>query len=176
MSRFQQLREMHNGPPVNLEEIIRGLDIELDKRASLRDEISGILERMADGYRILVNSNQHYFRQRFTMAHELAHYLLHLDLIGDGIADDKVFRSKDTGIYKNSLITEKHEREANALAASILMPEKLIREHYAKDNDVTNLARKFQTSIPAMEFRLRNLNLVQKQTSSAMKTDASIAT
>ena len=126
MSRFQQLREMHNGPPVNLEEIIRGLDIELDKRASLRDEISGILERMADGYRILVNSNQHYFRQRFTMAHELAHYLLHLDLIGDGIADDKVFRSKDTGIYKNSLITEKHERSLVyqlMQAISLLSPE-----------------------------------------------------
>ena len=61
--------------PVNIEGIIRSLGVELDKKAELDDDISGQIEKLPDGsYKISVNKNDHYFRQRFTMAHELGHF------------------------------------------------------------------------------------------------------
>ena len=63
---FRDIVRQHIGPPVNIENIIRGLGIQLDKKAELDSEISGQLERLGpDSYRISANKTDHYLRQRF---------------------------------------------------------------------------------------------------------------
>jgi Zn-dependent peptidase ImmA (M78 family) len=62
-----------------------------------------------------------------------------------------------------------YEREANAFAASILMPEKILideikNQHIdlSDDNNIQELAKLFNVSVSAMTFRLINLKLLNQ--------------
>lgn len=102
------------------------------------------------GYRIDVNPNDTYRRQRFTIAHECAHYLIHRAKIGDVLSDNAMYRSEK--------LTSAEEFEANNLAAELIMPRKLVMRHYANGNlSFSQMADLFDVSEPAMRVRLRYL-------------------
>lgn len=63
------------------------------RKANLAKGISGMLERVGDTFLITVAANDPLTRQRFTLAYELGHYMLHRKLIGDGLDDDRAYRS-----------------------------------------------------------------------------------
>lgn len=114
-------------------------------------DMSGRIERTAEyggasGYAIFVNKNHHPNRRRFTIAHEIAHFALHKEQIGDGVYDDAMYRSG---------LPHRTEVEANRLAADILMPWHLVskatREGYSS---VSDIAKKFGVSETAMSIRL----------------------
>jgi len=98
------------------------------------------------GYSVVVNINHPRVRKRFTAAHEISHFLLHRDRISNRLRDDKMYRS--------SLGTTR-EKEANALAADLLMPRRVIRQlHAAGIRSAEDLAVKFDVSVEAMKRRL----------------------
>jgi hypothetical protein len=111
--------------------------------------ISGMLSRDRPGedrWTIRVNRHEHRNRQRFTIAHEISHFVLHKDAISDKVVDDTFYRSG---------LSEKREFEANALAAEILMPWALIKiliNQYGAS--VSILARLLEVSEAAMNIRL----------------------
>lgn len=146
--------------PVNIEGLIRELGIELDKKADLDESIAGQIERLKNGkYKISVNKDDHYYRQRFTMAHELGHYFFHRSLIGDGVNDSKAYRSTCEGQFCNANIKPSHETRANQFAASILMPEPLVCEIYKElKGDVAEIAKRFQASKQAMQIRIDSID------------------
>ncbi|WP_083637709.1 ImmA/IrrE family metallo-endopeptidase [Pararhizobium arenae] len=85
------------------------------------------------------------------MAHELSHYFLHKHMIGDGISDNVLYRSR---------LSDSCEAEANRLASDILMPVNKIKE-IKSDLEVNRmadavslLATRFQVSEDAMRIRL----------------------
>src|SRR5215208_521177 len=86
--------------PVNVEAAIRGVGLALRKDDfDLDERISGQIKWLAEGlYEISTNGREHYFRQRFTMAHELGHFILHRDLVGDGLDDDRIGNFYNTRI------------------------------------------------------------------------------
>jgi len=119
--------------------------------AALPLKISGLIKPDDDGgYIIKVNRFESKERQRFTIAHEIAHYLLHRDKIQAGVVDSVLYRSK---------LSSRAEAEANRLAADIIMPrekvEILIDEFGSKNITllVENLAETFQVSRQAMDIR-----------------------
>ncbi|WP_198152587.1 ImmA/IrrE family metallo-endopeptidase [Tsuneonella dongtanensis] len=127
------------------------------KAATLSPGISGEITRAPDGtYTIRVNRHDPKRRQRFTVAHELAHFLLHRDQIGNGIQDDKLYRSS---------LSDRREQEANRLAADILMPPHLIdaalNDAIEKDvgDRLAHLANELNVSEPAMSVRLETLRI-----------------
>src|SRR3954470_14000587 len=67
------------GPPVRVETLARRLKV--DVRSGDLGEISGLLVRSGDSAIIGTNSTQSRVRQRFTIAHELGHFLLHEGLV-----------------------------------------------------------------------------------------------
>jgi hypothetical protein len=128
-----------------------GLPVNL---ASLSPSISGLIEPSEDapsGFRIRINRYEVDERQRFTIAHEIAHYLLHRDQIKSGIVDNVMYRSS---------LSSKREAEANRLAADIIMPypcvlRELDRLGGERDEvSAAALARTFKVSLPAMKVRL----------------------
>lgn len=145
--------------PVDLDSICHDLGITV-RRANLKSDMSGMIENNErKGYTITVNENDHPLRQRFTIAHELGHYILHRGLIGDGISDDRAYRSTPEGTYHNVFIGRAEETEANKFAASVLMPwdkvQERRREYIDPPEDMAKrLAREFQVSTRAMEIRL----------------------
>ncbi len=156
---FEIIQKYQKSAPVNIEAIIRELGIKLDKKAELDDHVSGQIQKLIDGsYQISTNKNNHYFRQRFTMAHELGHYLLHRKMIGDGVNDSMMFRTTTEGKFYNLNITQNEETEANQFAASVLMPAHLIRELQNKGVQTTKeLAKKLLSSEAAIKIRLESM-------------------
>lgn len=143
-------------PPVNVEGLIREFSIELDKKADLPADVAGQIERLHDGtYKISVNRKDHYYRQRFTMAHELAHYLLHYTLLGNGVNDTKMYRTVPNTALDNPRINHECEVEANKFAASLLMPLENVQQDWDILRDIEEVAKKWQVSKVAMEIRLK---------------------
>jgi Zn-dependent peptidase ImmA (M78 family) len=97
-------------------------------------------------YSIVINAHEPTTRKRFTIAHEISHYLLHKEDIGNGLTDDALYRS---GL---STLAEVH---ANRLAAEILMPFTLIEEAINKGSkSINELSKVLQVSPQAMSVRL----------------------
>jgi Zn-dependent peptidase ImmA (M78 family) len=142
--------------PVHIERIVKYHGIEV--RAGDLKEVSGLLVRSSGSAIIGVNSTQSRQRQRFTIAHEFGHFLLHEGLINHIDRDYRInFRSDES-----SLATNVDEIEANFFAASILMPKEFLDHENAvdaldSDRKVAELAKKYDVSRHAMSLRLVNL-------------------
>lgn len=117
--------------------------------ANLGYDISGQIIKTPDTldkFKIYVSKSDDRHEQRFTAAHELSHFLLHKDKIGDGIVDSPLYRSR---------LSNKIEVEANKLAADILMPYEKIDLAIDKGvKTLEELARYFDVSIQAIKVRL----------------------
>jgi Zn-dependent peptidase ImmA (M78 family) len=92
---------------------------------TLDSEVSGALYRLSENIIIAVNKDHPSTRQRFTIAHELGHFLLHQ---GRPVIVDHLVRAHvNLRDNRSSLATEREEIEANKFAASILMPPDLVK-------------------------------------------------
>jgi Zn-dependent peptidase ImmA (M78 family) len=156
--------------PLNIEEQIRSEGIILNKSyLDFEKGICGELKKENGKFIINISWADHYYRKRFTMAHELGHFVLHKDLIGDGVDDNmeykKLYRAKNK-------ITNSQEAEANDYAAKVLMPEEAIIA-LAKLTEIIKLvkgeididilwldylSKKFQVSKEAFTIRLAKLS------------------
>lgn len=139
--------------PVKLGSLAKDLGIEVF-RSSMKPGISGLIEpseTSASGYRIKINRHDSVERQRFTLAHEIAHYLLHRDFIRNGVIDNTMYRSS---------LSNKQEIEANKLASKIVMPDATVSDLRRKysgmsfDEMVHRMARDLRVSEPAMRIKL----------------------
>ena len=108
---------------------------------------------------IVVNAGHHPNRQRFTLAHELGHHVMHYSYLQNNVHVDKVVLHRN---QKSSDGNDHKEIEANAFAAELLMPLSKIREF--KDIDINNetelmaVARLFKVSASAIAFRIINIS------------------
>jgi Zn-dependent peptidase ImmA (M78 family) len=162
------VKERLDDVPVNVEAILRALDVEVRTDSDLSHEISGEIRRDGEKYIVSSSKDEHLYRQRFTLAHELGHYVLHKGLIGTGLDDSKMYRSTKDGKFYNTDIKLSHERQANSFAAKVLMPKPLLRKkidelsmHDSKP-EISKLCNLFQLSYSAMKWRLVNLGWEKK--------------
>jgi len=149
---------------IDVKKIAKKLGVNI-KPEDLVFDISGLFVLKDGKAYIRYNNSESNERQRFTIAHELGHFILHKD-------SNSLFvdynNNKEKVMFRNfdsSTGEIKKEREANAFAASLLMPNHFIRQEIknAPDNDkdiVSYLAKKFRVSEQAMNFRLANLGFV----------------
>lgn len=163
--RIQQLANSLIGEnpklPIQIKDIIKSQGIKI-LPYDMEDGVSGILMIEKDNATIGYAKNESIQRQRFTMAHELGHFMLHRH---SDLFIDKGFKT----MYRPSSSTpskEWQEWEANEFAACILMPEQLVKEEFEKiemdyDNDewIKELAAKFKVSPNAMSIRITRLGL-----------------
>lgn len=143
-------------PPIDLGGLAAALGLEVVYDYQLGD-LSGMITKGgagAAGFRIHVNANHHRNRRRFTLAHEIGHYILHRDLIGDGVTDDAMYRSAP------GVLGDRFEQQANAFAADILMPAAQVRTAWERGvRSATALATLFGVSAEAAKYRLAGLRL-----------------
>jgi len=172
MTSPRQIKNVVNGlletygqrvPPIDVAMVAQGEGaIVIPQR--LGWDVSGVLLRDDSQTLLGVNSAHHPRRQRFTIAHEIGHLLLHP---GRSYTVDSTVRLNWRDDL-SSLATDKEEIAANAFAAELLMPERLIRaaiDHIAtskisdEDRILDALARRFDVSTEAMSYRLINLGI-----------------
>jgi Zn-dependent peptidase ImmA (M78 family) len=151
------------GAPVDLEAVFADLGIDY-RETWLEGGASGCIIRNGDKFTVEINVVESPNRRRFTAAHELAHYLLHRDLMHTNGGKmnrhtDRLYGAPEDN--PSSPFTRQHEIEANRLAAQIVMPAALVRTKFAAHKDPALLAGIFGVSKAAMEIRLKTLNLTQ---------------
>jgi len=143
-------------PPVPVESIVSSYGVHL-KKGNL-DDVSGLIVRDGSNVTIGVNSEQSRTRQRFTIAHEFGHFILHEGISSHIDHNYRVnFRSG-----ASALAVDVEEIEANYFAASLLMPKTFLDQLNAieaidSDRSVGLLAKQFNVSQHAMSLRLGNV-------------------
>jgi Zn-dependent peptidase ImmA (M78 family) len=142
--------------PINVDKLAKKMGVGVEA-SNFNDEVSGLFVMKDDKPFIAYNLSQSRKRRRFTIAHELGHYILHSK-------SKSLFIDKNNSVmYRNSESSTGEflkEREANAFAAALLMPIPLIASEIKDldgDDIVEKLASKFNVSTQAMSFRLSNL-------------------
>ena len=154
--------------PVPVDRIAKGLGAQL-RFSPLDEKLSGMIYISENTPIIGINSLHHPNRQRFSIAHEIGHLVLHRNLISGKVHVDKEFKIRLTTLNcdeMSALGSDRIEVEANNFAARLLMPEALLRQALAgKPFDIDNegpldeLAKRFRVSRQALEYRIRNLAL-----------------
>lgn len=117
--------------------------------------LSGSLSQQDDEWLIRVNKMHSETRQRFTIAHELGHFVNHKD-------DEHEF--VDTTFFRG-MTSDNLEYTANKFASELLMPEEQVRYLINIENvrNVAELATKFGVSSAAMLYRVKELNYKTKE-------------
>lgn len=140
--------------PVPIKDIAEQMGIQISQAPS--KDFSGLLIRKNGRSLMGINSDESEERQRFTMAHELGHYIFH-----QGKRTFVEYRDN-----KEGLVRDLKEIHANMFAAAILMPKESLEKDVQKitkdalqEEHVEFLAKKYGVSEKAMNFRLMNLNL-----------------
>lgn len=139
--------------PVKLGALADALGIKV-LRSTLPRGTSGQIGQEDGEFIIRVNRHEAKHRQRFTLAHEIAHYLLHREqIIADGgWSENVLLRSGQPA---------KVEYEANRLASDLVIPSAMLVEatkDYSgplTDEVIEDLARRFGVSTTAMEIKLQ---------------------
>jgi predicted transcriptional regulator len=137
--------------PLDVEGVARALGIDV-RGESLKGDLSGILRRepLTDRWALSVNVAHHPNRQRYTIAHELAHYFLHRHL---------KMEFQDTIFFRGSEST-REEMQANSFASEILIPEADFRQRVREGtNRIEDLAQIYAVSTLALRIRAKNLGM-----------------
>jgi Zn-dependent peptidase ImmA (M78 family) len=153
---FQAIREAQkqaSSGPVDLDALASRLGIRIERRW-MDDDMSGALIRNSDGtFTIQVNDLHPLTRQRFTVAHEMGHFVHHRHLLGDGVNDSRAYRTDRQHAYYNARIGPQQETEANKFAASLLMPADVVSEMLEAGMSVDAMAKHLGVSRHAMSIR-----------------------
>lgn len=154
---------------INVVKVASRLGVEL-MLYDFGDDVSGVLVRDGEKAQIGYTSRNGEKRQRFTIAHELGHFVLNHQRQGVFVDTPEkyftLFRDQNSATGEDA-----QEREANAFAAALLMPRELVIEAATKfyrsgitrdeEYDIVEvLANGFNVSKLAMSIRLTNLDLV----------------
>lgn len=155
------LRETNYTIPVDVRRIISHYGIEIIEQP-MEENVSGMMVVKNKRAMIGVNQAHHPNRQRFSLAHELGHYVLHRE-------NQSIFVDASTIFFRDERAadgTDQFEIEANTFAAELLMPEQDLRAAVRKPLDafderaVSKLAIHFGVSVQALTIRLTRLKLI----------------
>ena len=164
LAGYADVYALGDDPAVPVEDIAESYLGLLIRDEALEDGVSGVLrirERL-----IGVNAAEGERwprRRRFTIAHEIGHWVLHRD----DIADLVVTRTTDyvpSDRAKAMTPEEIREREANRFAAELLMPEESIHAAVAAHgSDVVDQADRFAVSALSMAWRLYTYDYITRR-------------
>ncbi|MEB6214668.1 XRE family transcriptional regulator [Mammaliicoccus sciuri] len=151
--KLREIMNLHDDPIEDMIEVVELMGIIAVKFGYDEEKVdafSALTELNNKSYFTIVTGNSRsFFRQQFSLAHEIGHWVLHQDYIPEELDKEE---------YKVM------EQEANAFAASFLMPSQSFSEDFKSINlnlpNLLNLKRKWNVSIAAIIERAHQLNLL----------------
>ncbi len=140
--------------PVKLGAIAKRLGVKV-LLSTLPRGTSGQIGQENGDFVIRINRHEAKHRQRFTLAHELAHFLLHRELVeaANGWSENVLLRAPNQPV--------RIEYQANRLASDLVIPSAQLAEATAEYSGpmtpevIEDLARRFGVSTAAMEIKLQ---------------------
>lgn len=154
--KYREILGIDNEVKVSVSKIIDSMNAIVAENSYLKAELSGILaigKKVKSKYKVdsevllILNQNDSIQHKRFTIVHEVYHYLFQCD-----------YGNKDVDIVFYTYRTDEDENEneklANYFAANVLIDKKLFRQEYAVCDSVKLLAHKFFCSETAIGRRI----------------------
>ena len=123
--------------------------------------ILGEILKEEDQYICKIDNTLCNTKQKFTEAHEIAHYILHRKEIDKAIKDNKFFR--ENAYLLNDKISPRQEFETNQKALEIILPIKLISQYLIVNQlgrthltwkNITDIAKAFGVHEHDVMYRL----------------------
>lgn len=153
----------HIAPPIPVHDIARALDIDEIKELPL-GELEGMLitEAIRDFGTIAVNSSSYPARRRYSVGHELGHFLCHWHIQTQG----KMFECsrRDMSLPKGSPVHVRQENEANRFAIELLAPVRFFAPYRKRVPDLEHvLALNAQLHISKTAAARRYVDLHRKR-------------
>ena len=140
--------------PLDIEKIIKGYQIEICKE-EMDYDISGYIEKRETKWIIGVNKYHSHQRQRFTLAHEFAHYILHRHQFENQ-------KHQDMALFRTNEINP-IETEANQFASELLIPNEKFKKYLNEGmTKIGDLADKFNVSISAIRYKAYKLGYLNR--------------
>jgi len=115
--------------------------------------------------RVVLNATESPQRRRFTLAHELGHWVCQCL---EGQTAPLYCRVRDVSASADRLL----EREANVFAAELLMPETGVKEVWSGAASADELAGRFGVSGEAIRWRLYSFGLVHERPGETARPEA----
>lgn len=147
--------------PVDPAQIAERLNYNVRAAAFGEADIAGQVSNLSGEVVIDVSGFDPPTRQRFTIAHEIGHAILHLQ---NGKHTDAFVDSSETLNRPNTTIpgrgVDRKELAANRFAAALLMPRTWVEEAVRGSLSLDDLAKRFGVSRSAMRHRLNSLGLL----------------
>jgi Zn-dependent peptidase ImmA (M78 family) len=135
--------------PVPVEDAAKLLNIKIVEYDKFASNFSGTLVKGENITVLGINPTHSQIRRRFTIAHEIGHYLLGHDI--RDVLEENLERPPNL------------EREANMFAGELLMPKEFLKKDIkAGISTVPDLAKKYNVSEQAMTIRLLETNLINE--------------
>lgn len=148
-------------PPIPVDVIAESEGAQVDYR-DLEDNVSGLLVRKEKNAYIIVNAGHAKNRQRFTIAHELGHFLLHRN-------DPAIFVDNYFVHFREGGSSDRYDRrevQANAFSANLLMPATSLKADLrgrtidvSDEDSLKEIASRYTVSSLALAIRLMELGL-----------------
>lgn len=153
ITEYARQHGFYEGNKLNLKETISMFDDIKIEYVPMEHTQSGQLKYINDGWVISINSLHNEKRQRFTLAHELGHYILH---------KEKNSEFKDAVFFRNEVL-DSMEYKANEFASELLMPESSVRNSVNEGiRNIGELSDLFGVSAAAMKYRILSLGYTLK--------------
>ena len=130
-------------PPVDLRVVTASCGLKYEEVDYFPDDVDALIVTTEDGSVAVVNRNQSTTRRRFSLAHELGHFVLHRD--GSVVEETVSIDSPPTGNEENTG-SSIAEREANLFAGELLVPLEFLKEHFRPGMTAADVGRIFEVS------------------------------
>lgn len=142
--------------PVDVERIANHLGIEV-QRIPLDSGTDGLLVKDSkdEGFKAVVDANANPHRARFTLAHEIGHYIRDFQ----NFPENEVMGIVQKRDEMSSRGTDPDEVWANRFAAALLMPASVLADLWGKNFSREEIADIFNVSETSLGHRLHSLGL-----------------
>jgi hypothetical protein len=174
LREFEEHYDASEAPPVPVERIATSLlGLYIDEHDDIRalpnaPSDQGHLSGMLDPDEMVIwvdrsEARRSPGRKRFTIAHEIGHFRMHIPTAGGVFSDraEDIVEIQVTELEAQVPALRQREQEADVFARELLMPELLVTEQArATGFNLPALAGRFEVSVPAIRLRLRLLKLL----------------
>lgn len=149
----------YSGYTLQLEKVCKELKLDCYDAEFKDPKMSGAIykEDASGKFTIYVNATHPLTRKRFTVAHEIGHYISFLEnsyskaqLASEGFEDYAIS-------FRHEGVKSKAENEANIIAAEMLMPAEFIQKMYEQGLTPEQMAKEFCVSEISLTLRLQSL-------------------
>jgi predicted transcriptional regulator len=146
------IRRFTRSAPVELDRITRALGLAVAVDPRLSPGISSKIDVQGARVLITVNGGHAPQRQRFTLAHAIAHCILHREAIGTSLVED--------GHLRGAGLAPALDAEADRYAADLVMPANLVSSFWNQGvRSAAEMGRRFDVTPEAAQSRLSELGI-----------------